>query len=218
MRTGCLLVILIGVMAASCERDDRAVTPLPTTTPAATTQQSAAPSTARAAAIAALQAVTQPAATAQSRAQSSDPLASPTGAVRHMFELMQKRDVQGVAAMMTDPLPASVLRSEVVNVAERLENGATWEIADSRSNDVAAVVIFRTTFPDGRQDVSPLLLVNRYDRWKVLLGPLNERRFTSSEKMHMNAMLAWGEKRLAHLRDALTTRPAATTPAPPAAR
>ena len=213
MRSACLLVILIGMGASSCEREGAGDRAVPARAPAPSSQP--APSTARAAAIAALQAVTRPTSlptTAEAATQpgaANDPLSSPRDAVAHMFELMRARDVKGVAAMMTDPLPPDALRGEVASIASRLESGAEWEILESRTNGAAALVIFRTTYPDGRREVSPLLLVNRYDRWRVQLGPVNERRFTSGEKMDLNQVLAWGEKRLAILRDA----PAATKPA-----
>jgi hypothetical protein len=117
-------------------------------------------------------AVTQP----STQSSSSDPLATPDATVTHMFELMQKQDVTGVRAMMADPLPADQLRREISAVADRLNGGAKWAVVQSRTDGVAAVVIFRTRFPDGKEDFSPIMMVNRYDRWKVMLGPINLRK------------------------------------------
>ena len=148
---------------------------------------------------------------------SSDPLATPQSAVTHLIGLMEKEDVLGVRSMMADPsLPLNKLGAEVSAVANRLHSGATWQVVETHTDGVASVVIFRTTFPDGRAEFSPLVLVNRYDRWKVLLGPLNLKKFANFEKDDMKQVLAWAAPRLNELRGVPTTRPttaATTTPA-----
>jgi len=152
-----------------------------------------------------------------SAGDSSDPLATPQSAVTHLIGLMEKEDVIGVRSMMADPsLPLNTLGAEVGAVAKRLHGGATWEIVQTHTDGVASVVIFRTTFPDGRAEIAPLVLVNRYDRWKVLLGPLNLKKFANFEKDDMKQVLAWAAPRLDELRGVPTTRPttaATTTPA-----
>jgi hypothetical protein len=146
---------------------------------------------------------------------SDDPLATPDSAVTHLFDLMQKQDVTGVRSIMADPsLPLNQLSKEVSGVAERLRGGAKWDIVQSRTEGVAAVVIFRTRFPDGRQEISPLVLVNRYDRWKVLLGPLNLKKYTPGEKESMNKVLVWAGKRLEELRGPSTAPATGATTKP----
>jgi hypothetical protein len=145
---------------------------------------------------------------------SNDPLATPQSAVTHLIGLMEKEDVLGVRSMMADPsLPLNQLGTEVSAVANRLHGGAKWELVQTHTDGVASVVIFRTTFPDGRSEFAPLVLVNRYDRWKVLLGPLNLRKFADFEKADMKQVLAWAASRLNELQGVPTIRPTtATTP------
>ena len=146
--------------------------------------------------------------------QSSDPLATPESAVANLFSLMEKEDALGVRAMMADPsMPLSKLRTEVSAAADRLHGGAKWEIVQSHTDGVAALVIFRTTFPDGRSEITPLVLINRYERWKVLMGTPNPKKFGDFEKADINKVLAWAVPRLTELRGGSTTKPttAATT-------
>ena len=132
---------------------------------------------------------------------SSDPLTTPQGAVTRLFALMEKEDVLGVRAMMADAsLPVNKLQPEVKAVADRLRGGAKWQIIDTNTQGEASFVIFRTRFPDGHEETSPLLLINRYERWKVILGPLNMKRFTPGEKESMTKVSNWGAKRLQELR------------------
>ena len=208
MRIALSLVMLIAsaTALAGCEREsasDSGPPPPPATAP---TTRKFSPTTA-------LLAVTQPT-TQDAATHSTDPLATPDATVTHMFELMQKQDVTGVRAMMADPLPADKLRQEISAVAERLNSGAKWQIVESRAEGVAAVVIFRTTFADGKQEYTALMLINRYDRWKVMLGQLNLKRFTTSEKEDLNKVLAWAADRMDQLRGVSTTT-RATTPATP---
>lgn len=204
-----LLIVAAPAALAGCEREsstDRSAPPAPATAP---TTRWSSPTTD-------FLAVTQPttaSAATQSPIKSADPLATPSSAIAYLFELMKKQDVTGVRAMMADPVPAEKLRGEVSKVAEQLHSGATWEIVQSHDDGVVAVVLYRTTFADGRQDVSPAIFVNRYDRWKVLLGPLNLKKFTPGEKQSLNKVLAWAEPRLKELRRD-TTVPS-TTPAAP---
>ena len=146
--------------------------------------------------------------------ESNDPLATPESAVAHLFSLMEKEDALGVRAMMADPsMPLSKLRTEVSAAADRLHGGAKWAIVESHTDGVAALVIFRTTFPDGRAEITPLVLINRYERWKVLMGTLNVKKFADFEKVDINKVLAWAVPRLTELRGGSTTKPttAATT-------
>jgi len=193
MRIAHFIVIVFAVLVG-CEREsgsDNSPPPMPTSGP---TTRRFSPTTS-------FLAVTQP----STQSSSSDPLATPDATVTHMFELMQKQDVTGVRAMMADPLPADQLRREISAVADRLNGGAKWAVVQSRTDGVAAVVIFRTRFPDGKEDFSPIMMVNRYDRWKVMLGPINLRKFTAGEKESLNQVLAWAADRMDQLRGVSTT-------------
>jgi hypothetical protein len=168
-----------------------------------------------------LAAVTRPAQpTTATSAPADHPLATPSGAAAHLLALMSREDVEGVRTMMTDPLPANVIRGEVRGVADRLAGGAKWTIADAKESGVAAVVIVETKFPDGKLDHTPMIFVQRYDRWKVLLGPVNPKKYTEGEVISMNKLSDWLGTRLSELRRAsvaTTTMPATTrtSPAPP---
>jgi hypothetical protein len=202
-----LLLSLVGVCLSACEEPQDSSSNVPITTQ---------PTTRRTPASNPFAAVTQPTTTAAASrpVAADDPLATPQRSIAYMFELMSKEDIEGLRTMMADPLPTATLRGEVRGVADRLASGAKWEIADTKVSGVAALVIVRTTFPDGKLDLAPLVLVNRYERWKVLLGTPTQatmRRFTTGEKESMNRVLEWGVERMAELRGLPTTKTATTT-------
>src|SRR5215204_128392 len=146
MRIARLLVILIAAAPLSgCEESatDSSAPPTVTTRPATRTFT---PSTQF---LAVTQPSTRPATTTASGINRADPLATPRSAITYLFELMKNEDVNGVRAMMADPLPAEKLRGEVRAVADRFSGGAKWDIVETRDDGVVGVVIFRTTFPDG---------------------------------------------------------------------
>ena len=217
MRSTRWLVVLIAATATaaaslsmSCEREtatDSNPYAAPTTSSART--GAAAPATSARCRRPRKSSARRPAAAtrAAARLAANDPLATPDSAIAHMFDLMQKQDVTGVRAMMADPLPSEQLRGQVSDVADRLNSGAKWQIVDRRIEGAAAVVIFRTTFADGKEELAPLVLVNRYDRWKVMLGPLNLHKFTVGEKEQLSKVMGWAGKRLDELRG-VTTKPA----------
>jgi hypothetical protein len=229
MRFAQLLMIATTAVAAAtlslgCDQSDSNTGSLP---PSSSSNSSARPTTTRRALpttdeiFARTPAATSPttrSARTPTTSDSNDPLATPESAVAHLFGLMEKEDVLGVRAMIADPSqPLNKLSGEVSAVAERIRGGAKWEIVESRTDGVASLVIFRTTFPDGRVDLSPIVLVNRYERWKALLGPLNLKKFAPYEKEDMNKVLTWGGTRLAELRGGTpatkpTTAATKTTP------
>ena len=219
-------VIAAVAAAAGCEREE--FVPLPTTAPSASSRvpatrralptsdevfgsrSSTAPTT-----IAATETTTRPTdPPGGSGAAAADPSNTPDQAVNRLFELMQKQDVSGVRAMLADPPPLDRLRSEVALVAERIDRGATWAIVHSRTEGVAAVVIFRTRFPDGREEFTPLPLVNRYDRWRVLMGALNPKKLSPGEVSSMNKLTGWTTERMNELRGVPTTTTTTTTTTP----
>ncbi|MEA2710372.1 MAG: hypothetical protein QOF78_2973 [Phycisphaerales bacterium] len=203
MRNALLVAMVVAVSTAACGEREADSSSAP---PAPTTQRSSA-STRFAAATAPTTAATMPATT-----RFVDPLTTPTGAITYMFAQMKNQDVHGVRAMMADPMPPEKLRGEIRAIANRLNGGAKWEIVDTRIDGVAAIVLFRTTLPDGTDEVAPLVFVNRYDRWKVLLGPLNLRKFTDGEKDSMNKVLEWGVKRLSEIRGGAPATAPSTAP------
>jgi hypothetical protein len=197
MRMTLVLVTLIATAMTSCERESGDSGPPPVvSTP--TTRPRPSPSTA-------FLAVTQPA--TQSAA---DPLATPNSAVAHLVELMRKQDMTGIRAMLPDQPPADTLRGIIDQVVEQLNGGAKWEIVDTRIEGVAAIAIYRTTYPDGKQVDSPMLLVKRYDRWKVFLSDVNPKRLTNHEIESMGRVSRWAADRLDKLRG-VTTKPTTTT-------
>ena len=216
------VVVAVAVCAAGCEREE--YVPLPTTTPS---PSSRVPATRRALPtsdeVFGSRSTTVPttvASAATTRSSLSDggaavaraPLETPDQTIVRMFELMQKQDLAGVRAMLGDPPPPDRLRSEVALVADRMNGGAKWQIMDSRTEGVAAVVIFRTTFADGKEEFTPLPLVNRYDRWRVLMGALNPKKLTAGERTGINRLAPWTEQRMNELRGVPTTKPGATEP------
>ena len=221
-------IVAVVACAAGCEREE--YVPLPTTTPSSSSR---VPATRRALPtsdeVFGSRSTTVPttvASAATTRSSLSDggaavaraPLETPDQTIVRMFELMQKQDLAGVRAMLGDPPPPDRLRSEVALVADRMNSGAKWQIMDSRTEGVAAVVIFRTTFADGKQEFTPIPLVNRYDRWRVLLGTLNPKKLSGGERSGINRLASWTETRLNELRGVPTTTKPATTPTAPVTR
>ena len=207
MRTTHLPVILIAFAMTGCERESTSSSgppPMPATSP--TTQRRFAPSTA-------LLAVTQP--STRYATTSNDPLATPDSAVAHLVELMRKQDMSGIRAMLAEQPPADTLRGIIDQVVEQLNGGAKWEIIDSRIEGVAAIAIYRTTYADGKQVDSPMLLVRRYDRWKVFLSDINPKRLTNHEIESMSRVSRWAADRLDKLRGG-TTKPTTTSTTAPA--
>ena len=224
-----LLVIwmVLTACATGCEQEE--FTPLPTTAPSPSSRipatrrtlptsdeifgsrSASAPSTLPTAAT-----TRASAADLGSASAAREPTDSPDQTVTKLFELMQKQDVAGVRAMLADPPEPEWLRTEVSMIAERINTGAKWEIVNSRTEGVAAVVIFRTKFADGKEEFTPLPLVNRYDRWRVLMGALNAKKLTPGERSSINRLGPWAEQRLNELRG-LPTTTSATKPATPEA-
>jgi hypothetical protein len=81
------------------------------------------------------------------------------------------------------------------------------------------VVLYRTIYPNGTNDVTPIFLIGRYERWKPLLGAINPKRYTAAEKEDLVTLGRWVQERMpAHnattqpaTTQSATTRPAATT-------
>ena len=147
----------------------------------------------------------------------NDPLATPVGAMTHLMDLMSKKDLDGVRAIAADAPPRNELAFEINAVAARLEQGATWAVVDSHERENAAMVLFRTTYKDGKEELAPLMFLNRYDRWKPILGQPNLRRWTSGEKDNMNKVLEWGAKRMTELQGGPATAPTTGATTAPAA-
>jgi hypothetical protein len=155
---------------------------------------------------------TRPTATTQAATRPADPLETPQSAVIHLFKLMQSNDAGEVRAILMDPPPLEELKPQVNAVAWKLNKGAKFELMETEVRKRAAVVIYRTTYPKGRTEMSPVLLLQRYDRWKVILGPINPARYTPAEKQDLLDVGSWMQERLA----ALNAGSAATQPKPPA--
>lgn len=161
-------------------------------------------------------ATTRATATTRTTTRAADPLATPESAVVHLFGLMRERDVNSVRMVLFDPPPSEKLRSQIELVARRLSRGAKFDLIETKIEKNAAAVLYRTTFPSGKVDVSPVVLIRRYDRWKAILGDFNPRRYTSGEKEDLAALTRWMQQRLPELSAASTqpapvTQPTATT-------
>jgi hypothetical protein len=136
--------------------------------------------------------------------------------------------VDEVREALIDPPPKDNLTQQVRGIARTLRGGATWEIIESKARKTAAVVLYKSRYPDGTVVVQPALLLNRYDRWKLVLGALNPKRLTPVEREDVRLVTDWAANRLKEFQAA--TRPAgagastgagATTqpaPNPPAAK
>ena len=142
-----------------------------------------------------------------------DPLATPDSAVQHLFKLMAENDADAVRAMLHDPPPSAELRQYVQRISYQMRRGATIELVETRIEKSMAGVMYRTSFPNGKTEIAPVVLIGRYDRWKVLLGQVNPKRYTTSEKQDIIALSHWINERLPEL-NAAATQPAAPT-APP---
>jgi hypothetical protein len=214
MRIAWSFVILIATLAVGCERESGSgaggPAPVPASAPAPATRR-ALPTSDEVFGSSRL--TTRPATTQADAAPALEPLETPDATVTRLFELMQKQDVAGVRAMLADPLPVERLRTEVAAVADRMNSGAKWSIVESRVEGAAAVVLFRTTFPDGKEELTGIFLLNRYDRWRAMLGTMNVRRLTSGEKESINKVGKWAAGRLDELRGVSTTTQATSAPA-----
>jgi len=120
---------------------------------------------------------------------------------------MREQNVQSIRAMMLEPLPVERLRPEVQAIAEKLAGGAQVQILQTQVRGSAAAVLYRTTYSTGQEEVVAQVLINRYDRWKVILGGLNLKRLTEGEIADMNNVLEWAADRLAELRPKPESKP-----------
>ncbi|MEO6436377.1 MAG: hypothetical protein ABIP55_11555, partial [Tepidisphaeraceae bacterium] len=159
----------------------RPATSASTARAAATTRTTTRP-TARATTRTTTRATTRATASTRPTTRAADPLATPESAVVHLFGLMRERDFNGVRLILIDPPPMEQLRTQVELVARRLSRGAKFDLIETEIENNGAVVFYRTTFPSGKVDVSPVVLIRRYDRWKAILGEFNPRRYTPGEK------------------------------------
>ena len=229
MRTLALpvLTIIVTVLCASCEQRESEKPPaVVTTAPSGTTLPDRAQQ---------LAAVTRPTSTSPTSdrtaptSRQADSASTPAAAVTQLLDLMVKQDIQGIRTMMAEPVSGDALRPDVEQVASNVAAGAKWEVVDTIVAGVAAVVIVRTNVPGLKPEFTPLVLVNRYDRWKVILPGQqpSHRRFTEGEKNDMSKAMEPTAKRLAALRGmrvpstsaaaAATTTTTTTTTAPAAA-
>jgi hypothetical protein len=130
-----------------------------------------------------------------------------------MFRLMGENDPVAVRSVLIDPPPLEDLRRFVAQVSQRLKRGSKFELMETKIERNAAAVIYRTTFPDGRIEIAPVILIGRYDRWKVALGQINPKRYTAAEKQDLVAVTHWLEDRLPQLQPATqTAQPVPPTP------
>jgi hypothetical protein len=151
-----------------------------------------------------------------------DPLATPESTVRHFLELCSSKqlpDLTEVTSLLVESPPEEELVPRLNRVRRRLLNGATWEIVQTNTRNSAASVLFRATYR-GRSDVSAILLLKIRERWKIVLGELNPKKYTPGEKEDLLRMAQWSQEQAATYQSS-TTAPAsapasapATTPAP----
>jgi hypothetical protein len=220
MRLGRLMILLIAAATVSCDsgpadQSHTANTAASTTQSAPASKPSFEERLQAITGIAPIPTTTRPAtepAPATTRAVVIDPLATPTSAANLMFELMRKRDVLGIRAIMAEPLPYAQLQRDVRTVSRRMAAGAKVEIVDMKIVGPAAVVIYRTTYKGTLDEVTPLVLVNRYEHWKVVLGEVTLKTFTENEINSTRNAMEWAGRRIEELRPKATTKPA-TEPA-----
>ena len=184
-------ILLVALLLCLCEESWGQATQPAANRPASTRPAVLAPSTTPA---------TRP------TSRPGEPLSTPDSAVLHMFKLMGENDPIAVRSVLIDPPPLENLRQFVAQISLRLKQGARVELMESKIERNAAAVVYRTIYPDGRVEVAPVILVGRYDRWKIVLGQINPKRYTNAEKQDLVAVSHWLEGRLPELQPA--TQPA----------
>jgi hypothetical protein len=156
--------------------------------------------------------VTTAPATTQAASRPADPLATPVSAVDEMFKLMKENKHMEVRMLLIDPPEPEVLKAAVLQNHDELTHGGSWQVLETREKDPAAIVIYKTRFANGVEDISPIYLVKRYDRWKIILGNFSAKKFSDREGADLLTMIEWGQKRVKQLRLAAATQPASSQP------
>ena len=151
---------------------------------------------------------TAPPATAATKPASRpvDPLETPTSALEFVFKRIRAEDVDGVRDAVIDPPPANQLAPAIHRIASNLSRGATWTVVESKVQGTAAAVLYRSKYLSGNEEVQPALLLNRYDRWKMVLGALDPKRLTSIERQDIRVVMEWAKDRMKAY-PAVTTQP-----------
>jgi hypothetical protein len=160
-----------------------------------------------------------PATTRAASSRPVDPLATPEGAVSALLELAQKPKVpalEAVLPLIVEPPPDEELVQKLNAIRVPLLRGATWEITDSLTHGSAAVVLYTIKPPPGRRGRAltiPILVLQRYGRWKMVFGQLTPLRYTEGEKNDMFYVMDWGQKRVPQVAATRSTSQPATQPA-----
>ena len=152
------------------------------------------------------------AATSKPASRPADPLETPQTAINFVFKQIQAQDVEGVRDALIDPPPPEQLAPAVKRIASNLSRGASWAVVETKVQGTAAAVLYRSKYVSGNTEVQPALLLNRYDRWKMVLGQLDPKRLTSIERQDIRTVLEWAARRVKELNPPATTR-ASTEPA-----
>jgi hypothetical protein len=107
--------------------------------------------------------------------------------------------LEKVLPMTIEPPPDEVLAEKLNRIREPLLRGATWEITDSYTHGSAAAVIYTLKSPRGKTARFPMMLIQRFDRWKFVLGEITPIRYTEGEKNDMLLVGDWTRKRMEQL-------------------
>jgi hypothetical protein len=157
--------------------------------------------------IAATQPASAPVTAPTSRATTRpNPLADPTAAVTRLVELIQQENFDEARGLSLHSMTATEVRKAYAAMVTGMHNGGRIEIIETHRADPVAMVLCRWVSPK-KVNIFGMIAVQRYDDWKVQVGPLNKRRLTEGES---NAMLKLDEiiaPRVKELQAAAATQP-----------
>jgi hypothetical protein len=231
-----ILVVIAAVTGAGCDSRDsvqpdstagepttRTVQPwTPVTVPAELAAQLAAtvPTSAPASAPTTLPTLSR------ATSRPADPLATPESSLRYFLSLLERKqlpDMETMTAVMVEPPPDDVLVPKLNRLRRQILRGAKWDLVEApRIRGAAAAALYRTRFPNGSEEVAPVLLLQLYDRWKIVMGDVSPKKYTPGEKEDMVAVMTWAQQRAKELMAAnqaarAASRPAGITTTAPAA-
>ena len=202
-----LMALACLAIAIGCEKEESSSSPPATTQAASATTR---PST-RSALLATAATLPNIPATTQTT-EPFDPMKQPDTAVEYMYQQIKAGRFDMVRQMAADPISMQELRDNFSSTRDQLRAGGKIEIVEVKPFNQVAMVIchYVDTNPD-HEAYYAMTLMQRYDRWRVLLTDVNTRRLTEGEVTNLRAGVAWAKQRVLELRDAAAKARAATS-------
>jgi hypothetical protein len=136
-----------------------------------------------------------------------------------MFRSLREGKLETVRDMVYEPMASHEVQAVFGRSINGFQRGATVTVIDKKQIGDAALVIVRSAGPVADDnDTSYMLMLRRFERWRVLLDEPNLRRLTGEEKKNLLDVMEWGTTRLQQLRapatQAAVTQPSTPAPAP----